>query len=470
VSGATGNDYYASYLDPALRVATRVCALPHWLDDDLGLELLELVGHNGTSRAMLARVKRLPVVMPFGRTCWRIEKHVREYFVEELSKAPDYARLSSLLAERFARDHDEAQDPAERDARVAQWRAAYHFAEIDPRESVARLCDVVTDAGNRERIADVEAAIELFEEKASLASFEIEAAYARGRLAYLERDYRAARKFLGVVWAAQASTRETAVAGHLLGVIDIKEKSSDHETQQILRAAAQVATAVEDRLNLYQILNTLVNHLLDHHEGASLADIEELALEEADVTADLGAEHQAAAYITLGQVQIRRGRNHFAAARQCLQNAVQLSEASGRTDRSAVALLSSSWLAVSDGRVHEAIGFMDRALQINIHAAADENTPVTARRLAKLVASLDEPLHNWLMIERSAECFAYWHNARLVLVGYTPGIDHPVTIPNEFSGVWEDRDRGVRFKLGETVALRSLLGRHMGVVLTKVNG
>jgi tetratricopeptide (TPR) repeat protein len=467
VSDARSSEVYADYLDPALREATRVCALPHWLDDNLGVELLELAGHNGTSHTMLAHVKRLPIVRPFEGTSWRVEERARERLVKDLSETPEYPRLSSLLAARFARDHDSAKDRSERGARVAQWRAAYHFAEIDPRQAVDRLSDVVTEAGNRERVADIEAAIELFDEKETLAPFQVEAAYARGRLAYVEQNYSAARSELGVVWAARAGTRETAVAGHLLGVIDTKEKTAGPDTQRILRAAAQVAGDVGDDLNRCQILNTLVNHLLDHREGVSMADIEKLAQEEVEVAADLGAVDMAAAHITLGQVQIQRGSKHFADARHCLQRAVELAERSGRPERLKVALLSSSWLARSEGRLPDAIELVDRALQIDIHAAADRNTRLTARRLSDLLAEVGAPLRDWLVVEQSAECLAYFHEARLVLVGHMAGAEHTVTVPNELRGAWEDCDRGVRVDLEGTVSLRPLLGRHAGVVLRR---
>src|SRR4051812_20120140 len=101
-------------LDADLLEAMQVCALPHWLDDSLATELLELTGQNGTSPLLVERVKRLPIVQSFEQSYWRIDETARTELIELLRGHDAFTLLSGFLAKRFADDHETAVDPSSR--------------------------------------------------------------------------------------------------------------------------------------------------------------------------------------------------------------------------------------------------------------------------------------------------------------------------------------------------------------------
>jgi len=461
-------------LEPALLSAAQVCALPHWLDDQLAEHLLELTGHNGTSKALVARVKSLPLAQPFERTAWRIDEEARIALVDGLRKTDFFAPVSHYLAKRFGSERDGLDDPASRHARVSQWRSAYHFADVDPDEAAGRLTDLVTQSAKRGRIGDVESAIELFEQHHALAPYVVELAYARGRRAYAQHDDEEARAHFKIVWEAGRPNLETGISGNLIAVVNIKTRTNEADTEPILRRALEIVREIDDELGEAHILSTLVNYLLAR-KNASSKNLEELE-GYAQRAVDIGISHSdgtlASSYSTLGQVQVTRGTSHFGDARQSFERAVKLAEEAGNHENLKVALLSWSWLARSQKNFPEACELVDRVLLLDIEDLPTSalNVRLTAKRLAKFLRQA-RPLPGWEVLNRSNGLLAYARAGRLVVVRYPantdPDTDPSIDIPAELRGAWVGRANGIVVDLGEQASVRHMLGRWAGAVFDR---
>jgi hypothetical protein len=469
VSGVEEGSAYADYLEGDIRVATRLCALPHWLDDDLGVELLEVVGFNGTSARLIAQVKRLPLVQPYEGGSWRVEEVARGFFIREMAQTDQYRHACLFLGRRFADHHDAAKDPSERDARLAQWRAAYHLADVDAANAACRLTELVTEAGARHRIADMEAAAELFDGKTTLAAFKVEAAYARGRLAYSKRAYKKARKELQTVWDAGSIAKKTSISGHLIASIDTREKKASAETERIFRRAAQIAKDVGDDFGRHLILTSLVNHLLARKGMRVTDEMEMLAKECVEICEELSNHYKAATYNTLGQVQVQRGPTHHSVARVTLDRAIKFAEDSRDLEQLGMALLSRSWLARSEGDLVMAASLVAQKLLIDIALDADKNVVLTTKRLADLLTSADTAPPGWLIVDQSSQCLAYFDGSRLVIARRSQDTKYSLSVPAQLLGQWKDT-QGRRLRLDATMSLWATLGGRVGVVLARIDG
>jgi hypothetical protein len=453
-------------LDTDLLTALQVCALPHWLDDCLAEELLEIVGCNGSSAMLTQQIKALPVVQPFETASWRVNEDLRGPLIDGFRSTETYSTACEFLADRFARETDDAADQTVRRARIAQWRAAYHFADIAPDQSATRLCALVDTAALCDRVADVEVAIDLFADHPALRNYEVELAYSQGRLDYANKRDAAARVNLQLVWDAGRADRLMASAGHLLAIIAIRQKDSSDGPQRVLRRSAEIAADVQDDTLRAHILNTLVARLMDRSHGSSPVEIESLAEESASVQRDLGASAAAIGYSTLGEAQMRRGPERYVQARRSFALAVEFAERSGDLQRLARALLPWSSLARREQNLVEACELMDRVLMADIERGASDTIRRTATRFADICAETELP-DDWTIVERSPTILAYVHRATLVVIARAGETPRQLSVPRAAQGSWRRSWDGRRIDLGPVIEVAELLAGRTAAVLSR---
>ena len=392
----------------------------------------------------------------FEGTSWRVHEDVRPLLIEGLKTTDRYERLSLFLGDYFTSIAELADDESSRDARIALWRAGYHYVEVKPDRAAYKLVQLVTSAASCERFTDVEVAIDLFETQRSLASYTVELEYARGRLAYAREDYAAAHIHFGVVWAAARGDQPTVIAGHLLAVIELKTGDLSDHPVQVLRRASTIAGELNDDLGRAHTLATLVNALLENPRGATTYDIEKMAQESAMLQEDMGPRAAAVGFTTLAQAQVRSGKHRFAAALASFELAAGFAEQAGDSRTVAMVFLSWSWLARTQGDLARAAALVERALIADISRGPAARTHIakTATRLVGLLGEMVEQPGDWTVLESSNACLAYVHEGRLVIVRRQAGADRVLSLPDSLHGRWRDPEReiveiGAPFRLGE---------------------
>ncbi|MDO8186814.1 hypothetical protein Q5424_19275 [Conexibacter sp. JD483] len=451
----------AGFIGVEVLRAAALCAVPHWVDDQLAVELLELDGHNGRSHALVECVKQLPFVRLTEGHNWRVEEAARAVLLAPLRETDVFARSSELLGRRFAHESDAASDWASRGARISQWRAAYHLIPVDSDDAARRAAGLATAAAHVQRFADLDAAIELLRQPV-MAAYATELAYAEGRYAYARGDEATARRCFMRVWDAKGTDQMTAISGHLLGVM-----SGGIPSEQILKEAAAIARDVRDDFGYAQILTTLVNGMLER-KGASMVEAEKLARELVEAPATMDLPQRASVFTTLGQVQIKSG--HLAAADDSFRRAVEFARASGEQRRISVALLSWSWLKRRMGDEHAALDLIDAALRSNIAEGevAIKNVKLTSARLERLLDSIGQTPERWEILERSSASLVYAREGKfIVVVNRAVRQQSYVPVPASLRGVWRDEQSMSLVEIGATLDVNDVAHPRRGVVLVR---
>ncbi|RMH20728.1 MAG: hypothetical protein D6696_07600 [Acidobacteria bacterium] len=219
------------------RRALLACAAPLRLDDETACAAVELVaGTNGTSAALVRRIKDLGCVGRQWDGTWYLADEVRGYLVERLRQevSPEvHDRLRSLLAERARRQ----LGTAESDGQLGRWRAraarieaAYQTSLIGERGAEGARAFV--DAWRREappgRAATAEAVDHLAPEiERHAGGLAVEIAFFQGIAAYRRGSKNVARQKFEAVWRQGKAGEIYAIAAHLYGRLTRDRKKAE---------------------------------------------------------------------------------------------------------------------------------------------------------------------------------------------------------------------------------------------------
>lgn len=459
------------YLDDNVLLAAQVCAVPHWLDDQLAVTLLETSGCNGTSQQALQRVKQLPFVFPFEGRGWRIDEDIRLRLLEAIEDSDLFIELSDQLASRFGSQHDNGEAGSRRQERLLQWRAAYHAAAVRPDEAAARLTRLIDQATDDDRPADAQAALDVFE-LPSMQAYQVELAYAKGREAYARKRFKEAAHRFTVVWNSGRTEQLVWVSGHLLGRIQSRSQapSARAEAEQTLAQALALAQQGHDFWGQAQILSSIIEAKLTTKHPTKLRqalDLCEEGLALSDLLASgLADRERVRFHILAAQVHVQLGPKHFAGAHAELNAAIPQARKAGLQEALSVGLLTASWLAFSEDKLEDARLALHELLLMQIDWSSNKLW-LTVRRLRRALPGGGQTTDGWQVLLSSDMHLVYLRQNALIAV--RRGSKNPLlAVPAALHGEWMART-GLTVTLEAQTALAALAEPGAGRVFHRVD-
>jgi tetratricopeptide (TPR) repeat protein len=192
---------------------------------------------------------------------------------------------------------------------------AYHTTAIDPDEGL-RLYAGCYAPGLTGAAWLVGTLAEEQQEAGFLPATAIEPNYYRGLTAYLEGSWFEADRCLTLVAESQQVRIETAIAYHLLGVMNSKRRFKLKRAEDLLRSSLSIGEAIGDRYHQAQVKHTLGTVI----QGRKPEEAEELLRSSLSLGEAIGQRHhQAQVKHSLGMfLQYRNPREAEALLRQSL--------------------------------------------------------------------------------------------------------------------------------------------------------
>jgi hypothetical protein len=218
------------------RNALLACAAALRLDDEVARQAIALAaGSNGSTDALLRRIKDLGCVARRWDGTWYVADDVRPYLVDRFERevpAAERVRLRDLLAEHAdARMGTLAPDGqiTTWQARAASLEAAYQLLHSSQRakEGASRLVATWQQARDEAKTATCEAVEALAPElERHLERLPDEVLFLRGMAAYRRTDRKAAaRRYFETVWRHGPGDEIHAIAAHLFGRTDSRHRA-----------------------------------------------------------------------------------------------------------------------------------------------------------------------------------------------------------------------------------------------------
>jgi tetratricopeptide (TPR) repeat protein len=279
----------------------------------LGYDIIHNFGKfNGTSRSVLAEVKRQPFVYPYENGEWRFIDFAREYFISRLEQQNGtILQLHGFLKEYFEKKLNESELEDSPQKRELEWRVNYHLVPSAPEEAINNLNEICENAARANRVADIKGVIDLFKEQDRwLSSYNVEENYFEGRYAYIKNDFKNAERCFNFVWNYGKSNRIKAIAGHLLGVIWARNNDvlSLNSSEKILRESLKLEQKLGDRHGEAMVLNSLGGVLVKLGGRERLEEAETHYRDSLKLVHKLGDRHGEAMVLnSLGGVLVKLG-------------------------------------------------------------------------------------------------------------------------------------------------------------------
>ncbi|HXO19876.1 MAG TPA: tetratricopeptide repeat protein [Thermoanaerobaculia bacterium] len=310
---ATEYDLLCEALPAPIVQAAELCALPHFVDDQVAYQILhDFANLNGTARRTWAEVKRLPFVYPYEQGRWRFIDAARIHFSSRLEQNNGmYLSLHQYLVEKLEEQRRQVEDVSAPEARELEWRIAYHLAPFHPERAVERLIAFGESAAQAHQLADVRGVIDLFEEqKRWLSGFRIERAYFEGRYAYALQNYPIAEDRFAFVWEHGRPDLMKAISGHLLGrILESRGgRSRQEEAERLYGESLRLLRSIGDRRGVAMVLNSLGGVLVALGGRSRQQEAERLYRESLRIGRELGLQRNVAMVLnSLGVVLVALG-------------------------------------------------------------------------------------------------------------------------------------------------------------------
>jgi tetratricopeptide (TPR) repeat protein len=292
--------------------AVELCALPHFVDDQLAYQILhDFANLNGTARRIWAEVKHLPFVYPYEQG-WRFVDTARTYFSSRLEQNDGrYLSLHQYLVDKLEARRSKVEDESAPDARELEWRIAYHLAPVRPEEAVGRLIAFGEDAAQANQLSDVKGVIDLFQEQNRwLAGYRVERAYFEGRYAYANKNYSVAEDRFAFVWEHGKPDLLKAISGHLWGrILEHRGgRSRQVEAERLYRESLRIGQDLGLQRHVAMVLNSLGGVLVDLGGRSRQDEAERLYRESLKIPRDIGDRRGVAMILnSLGGVLVALG-------------------------------------------------------------------------------------------------------------------------------------------------------------------
>lgn len=357
-----------------LVAAAQFCALPHWFERELALNIVkQFVDDSELAARWLDKLLNLPFVYSHGEAEWQYTSGARAYFCSQLEEQPETLGQLSQFLVRYFEQRDAAASGTWREnqplvttsaravsleRRRVQWQIAYHLAPLNPSASMQRLLLISEWATARfDRLPDFKLVVDVWHERDSfLAEYRSEGVYLEGVYAYRQGNSDEAELKFEYVWQHRPiDPVVTANAGHLLGVIWRQKgrKSFVVRAEQVLRESLTLSRLAEqhdrDTHGLRaRILNSLGATLMQLGEEEQVEEAETLLRQALALSTDSEQEDGRAHVLnTLGTLLARTERP--IEAEKILWEALQLSQARHASRNTAIIRSSIADLIIRSG-------------------------------------------------------------------------------------------------------------------------
>jgi tetratricopeptide (TPR) repeat protein len=252
--------------DETAKLALLACSAALRLDDEIGLQVIELVAQtNGFTPELLRRIKRLGCVWKKWDGSWYIAEDVRSYLVERLNEeVPEsvQSKLRELLAghahRRISLFSPDGQISTYR-VRQAKFEAAFQRILIPEQSQLGaeQFAEIWLESPHSAAEATAQSVDYLAPEiSRHLRNLPIEVLFLQGMAARIRRDKRAQEKYFGAVWERGNAGRVSAIAAHLYGLLVSNRDRSTAE--RALRDSIQWQDSTNHQV---QVLHSLGNLL-----------------------------------------------------------------------------------------------------------------------------------------------------------------------------------------------------------------